>query len=486
MNSSTFFRKLLLYVPVKLVPAFLGIYFIFLLFSVFPEGGYVNYSVGVVSSLIVAQLSTGWIGTSYIYYAVGKKNQATFFYNCLWILIVIAPAAALVAGLVATFFVDGAVFFSVSLLCFSQILFFFLSAVFQAEFLVKHQLVAVLIQAIGQVTAVLFLFEFVSVDFNFAIASLTIGYICAASFLLLIKIKEYGISEIRVQKKLVVETFSAIYRYGSAMSPWMLGMLIMTAVDRFAIGYYKPVGGDAYLSLKDLFVGGAGLLSMPLLMMVHSLLIQRFKEGRFAADIIQASVSFLVISFTGLWVFLHFLGLELFELMTDKPLGITRGAVFLAFLAVFLASVSIYAQKRLEVHRKIGRLAFISLICAVISIPMGFAAGASGGILGIAIAAVAAQLLYLVMLMKSFQKKINVMFFLKPVLWALSLFGCGDILSYTLEHVSAENAIGYWQVNLVWFAAFSLFVLLALWKGVNWAVFMQRSNHTGTVKRAII
>ncbi|MDS1309482.1 hypothetical protein [Marinobacter xiaoshiensis] len=469
MNTSTFFGKLLLYVPVKLVPAFLGIFFIFLLYSVFPEGGYVKYSVGVTSALIAAQLTTMWIGNSYIYYAAGSKSQATFFYSCFWILIVIAPAAALIAGLVSVFFVEADAFLPVLFLCLSQSLFFFLSAVFQATFFVKHQLVAVFIQAVAQVAAVFVLFEYVAVDYKLAIASLSVGYFGAALFLLLVKIKEYGTGGFIVRMDTLRANFLAIYRYGSALSPWMLGMLVMAAADRFVIGYYNLEGGDAYLSLKDLFVGGAGLLSMPLLMMVHSLLISRFRDGRFAMEIVQASVSFLIIVFTGMWVFLQFLGLELFALITDKPEGISRGAVFLAFLAIALASASVYVQKRLEVHRKIGRLALISLACAMVSIVVGFAAGAVGGVFEVAFAAALAQLLYLVVLIKSLQKKLRFFLFLKPVLWAAFLFGSGVVLTHLL--IDGKNVIENWQDSLIWFSGLSSLVLLALWKGVNWGSF---------------
>lgn len=473
MNSSVFFGKLFLYVPVKLVPAFLGIFFIFLLYTAFPEGGYVNYSVGVVSALIAAQLSTMWIGNSYIYYAAGSESQATFFYSCLWTLIAIAPVAALIAGLVSILFVEADAFFPVLLLCLSQSLFFFLSAVFQASFLVKHQLIAVLIQALGQVAAVFILFEYVAVDYKLAIASLSVGYFGAALFLLLVKIKEYGVGGFIVRMESFRANFLAIYRYGSALSPWMLGMLVMAAADRFVVGYYNLDGGDAYLSLKDLFVGGSGLLSMPLLMMVHSLLISRFRGGYFAIEIVQASVSFLIIIFTAMWVFLQFLGLELFVLITDKPESISRGPVFLAFFAIALASMSVYVQKRLEVHRKIGRLALISLVCALVAIVAGFVAGAVGGVLGVAFSAVLAQLLYLAALVKSLQKKLRFFLFFKPVLWSAFLFGCGAVLSHLL--IDGKNVIENWQAGLVWFLVFSPLVLLALWKGVSWGSFTQPS-----------
>ena len=41
MKMNVFLRKLLLYVPVKMVPAISGIFLIFYLYKLFPEGQYV-------------------------------------------------------------------------------------------------------------------------------------------------------------------------------------------------------------------------------------------------------------------------------------------------------------------------------------------------------------------------------------------------------------------------------------------------------------
>ncbi len=471
MNSAIFFRKFFLYVPVKLIPAFLGVYFIFFLYSLFPQGEYVNYALAVATALITAQLSTTWIGISYLYYVTGEKDQATLFYSCLRMLLVIAPLSACGAGFISIFFTRDSAFLYVSLLCLSQILFFFLSAVFQSGFSVSSQLIAVIIQALCQVSFAFLTFEYVVANYKMAIAALSIGYFAASFFLLVIKLKEYGLAKLAIDKNLFKKNLQNIFGYGAALSPWMLGVLIMTAADRFAIGYYNVPGGDAYLSLKDLMVGAGGLLSMPLLMMVHSIVINRFKEGYFAKDIVKSSFSFLIISFSAFWVFLENIGLDLFVLITDKQLGIAHIEIFVAFFSVFLSSVSIYIQKRLEVHRRIGRLAFLSLGCAVVSVAFGFGAGAVGGILEISFAVTAAQTLYFILLMRSTFRIADFTMFLRPSIWSLFLFGAGKLLGF----VFFDNAstAGYWIFSFTWVTVFLFLVLLALWKGVSWSVFTQ-------------
>lgn len=471
MESSAFFKKFLLYVPVKLIPAFVGIFFILFLYSNFPEGEYVSYALGVACALITAQLSAAWVGTSYIYYFSSVKEPASFFYSCFWILVVIAFSASVLSGFISTWFVESGNFFYISVLCFSQILFFFLSAVFQSGFSVGFQLIAVFIQAVSQVLIVVFLFEYVRVDYKFALVSLAAGYLCSAVFLLFIKLKEYGLKGSLIDKKVLLNVLHMIYAYGFALSPWMLGMLAMAAVDRFVIGFYSMQDGDAYLSLKDLIIGGSGLLSMPLLMMVHSLVINKFRNGRFPKDIIQASFSFLIIVFTAFWVFLHFIGLDLFEMITKKPIGVTRSAIYVAFIAVFLSSVSVYAQKRLEVHRKISRLAVISILCAVLSVFIGFFAGKVGGVFEVSFAAAITQLLYLVILMKTMFRKKDLIFLLRPIFSAIFLFASGEFLSYTF--ISKHSFGEYWYEYFIWVMIFMLLVSLVLWRNVDWKSFTQ-------------
>ena len=116
-KGNGFLGKFLLYVPVKLLPAFLTVFFIFFLYRFFPEDEYVSYSVSVSCSLIVAQLSAMWVGNSYVYYFSSIADSRRFFSSCFYLVTLLSPFAALAAALVATFFLSRQVRCTVCCYC---------------------------------------------------------------------------------------------------------------------------------------------------------------------------------------------------------------------------------------------------------------------------------------------------------------------------------------------------------------------------------
>jgi O-antigen/teichoic acid export membrane protein len=473
MKMNVFLRKLLLYVPVKMVPAISGIFLIFYLYRLFPEGQYVSYSVSLFCSLITAQLCAGWVGNSFIYYYSGLEDKRLFVSNCISVVFLIAPVSSVLAATVSVYFSSAAyVFISVWLLCFGQILFFFLSSACQAGFFVKQQLVAVILQAVTQIALIVVLFKFFEVDFRFALLSLAVGYFVAAFYLLYTVLKIFGVSNPFSNIGLFKENLKLIFQYGAALSPWILGMLVMVGADRFAIGYYNVESGDAYLSLKDLFVGAAGLLSMPLLMMVHPFVIKRFREGVFAINVIESSSGFLIVSFSLLWGALYFVGFGFFEIITGKVISVSKLAILFAFIGVFLNSASVYFQKRLEVHRKMKLLAYLSMLSALISVLCAWVGARYWGVVGASVGVLLAQILYFVLVTSSLIKRLDLIrSFSAPILVSAMALLAGYALHLFLQVIAGP--IVEWERDIFWLAGFSGISLISLWKGVKWSEFMR-------------
>ncbi|ROM90407.1 sugar transporter [Pseudomonas brassicacearum] len=473
MNMNVFLQKLLLYVPVKMVPAFSGIFLIFFLYKSFPNGQYVSYSVSLFCSLIAAQLCAGWVGNSFIYYYSGVEDKRLFISNCMSVILLIAPIASLLAAVVSVFFVlESYVFICVWFLCFSQILFFFLSSACQADFLVKQQLVAVVLQALAQILLIVAFFRFVDVDFRYALLALSVGYFIAAFFLLFVMLKKFGVSNPFLDVGVFKDNLRLIYQYGAALSPWILGMLVVAGSDRFAIGYYSIEHGDSYLSLKDLFVGGAGLLSMPLLMMVHPFVIKRFREGVFAVNIIESSSSFLIVAFSLLWCALYFVGFDFFERITGKTIEASKVAILFAFAGVFLNSVSVYFQKRLEVHRRMKLLAYLSMISALISVFFSWVGGRYWGLYGVSLGVLLAQALYFVLVTASMFKRLDLYrSFVLPAFISSLAFLAGYVFYAGLQSIAIS--LLWWEKTVFWLVGFSIVSLFSLWWGVRWSEFMK-------------
>lgn len=473
MNMSVFLRKLMLYVPVKMVPAVSGIFLVFFLYKSFPAGEYVSYSVSLFCALIAAQLCAGWVGNSYIYYYSGVEDKSSFVSNCIFVILCIAPVASVLAATISTLFVDEAgVFVLVWMLCLSQIVFFFLSSICQAGFLVRQQLFAVIMQAVAQIGLVLYYFKFREIDLENALLALIAGYSVAAFSMFMYLSRIFNFSNPLSNIGQLKFDLKRVYQYGGALSPWIFGMLVMAGADRLAIGYYEIEHGDSYLSLKDLFVGGGGLLSMPLLMMVHPFLIKKFREGTFAINIIESSSSFLVVAFALLWSVLYFVGFDFFERITGKEIGASRLVIFYAFAGVFLNSAAVYFQKRLEVHRKMKLLAYISLASALMSIGFAWIGGGLWGLHGIALGVLLAQLIYFVYVVSSLYKRLSVYrSFVLPGIISTLAFSSGYFLDFALT--LELNYSMWWVEPLFWLAGFSLISILAFIFGVRWREFMR-------------
>lgn len=470
-ENQGFLKKFALYIPVKLIPALLTVGFIFFLYRYFPVGDYALYSLSVACSLIVAQLSVSWVGNSFIYLYSVSESKVSLFFSCLLLVFFIAPFSALLVSVVMLFVSNGeAAALLVCVLCVTQVLFFFMSSVCQAKFMVAQQLVAVIIQAFVQIALMLALYGNDELSYQDAIIAVGVGYGCAAFYMLASVVKGFNTSCCSLVLSRFRSDVSLIYTYGSALTPWLLGVLVMAAADRFAIGRLEVSGGDAYLSLKDLFVGAGGLLSMPLLMLVHPLVIKRFRAGAFDGALIQSSMSFLVLIFSLMWIFLFFVGFPVFVYLTGKPLDVSVCVLLVAYIGVFLNCASVYLQKRLEVHRKIRFLAFLSLICSLISVLAAYIGAIFFGLLGAAFGALVGQLIYVVVVGGSLVRKVSFYYGgVKPFVIAMTMFFLGWLLSAIIKFLFMSMA--WWVWMAVWFFVFGALSLIVLWRFVVWSDF---------------
>lgn len=181
----------------------------------------------------------------------------------------------------------------------------------------------------------LFCYQSGSVYYRDAMIALSGGYGAAAAVMLSAVVMGEGLNGPWMASRVLWRDIRSVYNYGAALMPWMLGMLLMLSVDRFSVGYLGLSGGESYLSMKDLFVGVGGLVSMPLLMLVHPLIMKRFREGAFDGALIHSSIGFLIIVFTLLWAVIEFVGFAVFEYFTGKPIVAPMGVLIIAYLGVF-------------------------------------------------------------------------------------------------------------------------------------------------------
>jgi O-antigen/teichoic acid export membrane protein len=468
MFGSVFLGKFFLYIPVKLVPALVTVLFIVLLYKLLPEGQYVFYSICLTASLISAQVFGSWLGSGFIYYYSGQEDKGRYIRLGLAIALIAACLAGLVAGLSVSYFFEGWQAPGITaVLCGMQLLFFFLSAMCQAAFLVKAQLVAVIVQGCIQLAVLYLANAGWGITFESALGSLIMGYLLSSAWLAFYCFRSFISTPGNPGGLGLISTLKTFFRYGGALMPWMLGMLVGNAVDRFAIGFYSVPDGDAYLSLRDLFTGAAGLISMPLLMLVHPLIVNTFKRGRFAMEIVESSLGFLLIAFGLLWFALVGVGFDSFSHMTGKSVTVEYYILFCGYSATVLNGAAIYVQKRMEVHMRMKELAVWSIMAACLAIAGAALGGHYFGLLGIALAALSAQVLYILLVLRSVWKLTSLSRALgRPLLATLAAGALG--LAILQMIISLWPDLEWWSRLMLWLPVYSALCAIALWKGVRW------------------
>ena len=463
-----FFIKFLLYIPVKLIPACSTVVLIVYLYRVLPEGHYTDYSIALACSVMLVQLGTGWIGNSFIYFLPLAADKDALLANALLLLIFIAPVVITVAALVTGFFGGVDSFWAVIFLSSAQIFYFFFFSVLQARFHISEQLWATCLQVISQFLVIFLAFRFVSVDYRGAILALALGHAVGALYLY-IKLRPIVLGS--ALDPVFKSDATRFYSYGVALMPWMLGVLVLANVDKLLIDYFELELSDSYISTKDLFVGASGLISMPLLMLVHPIIVNRFNlNGRFEYDVVSESLRYLLICFSLLWMFLHILGFELFFSLTEKKSSISTVVLFFSYLSVFFACASIYLQKRYEVHRKWSTLALYSVLCAVLSIVMVAFGIFWLGILGASVGGAIGQAAYCCIVSRGLVKRTK---FIKSN-WVLCIFMGGAyamLFEAKLLLVGEGGQSPNWYGIGAWVALFAIVTGCSLFYLVRWDIF---------------
>lgn len=463
-----FFRNFLLYIPVKLVPACSTVLLIAYLYKVLPEGHYTSYSIALACSLMLVQLGTGWVGNSFIYFSPLADDKNALLANALLLLVLVAPIVIVTAAVVSSFFGVAGSFGIVVLLSAAQIFYFFLFSVLQARFRIREQLWATCLQVASQFLFIFVVFQFISVDYRWAVVALALGHAVGGL---------YAYFKLRpiVLKAPTGTAFkndaSRFYSYGAALMPWMLGVLALANADKLLVGYFEFETSDSYVSTKDLFVGASGLISMPLLMLVHPIIINKFNlNKKFEYEIISESLRYLLICFSLLWMFLHILGFELFFFFTDKKSTVSTVVLFFSYLNVFFACASIYLQKRYEVHRKWSVLAWYSVLCAALSVAAVAVGCLLFGILGASVGGALGQAAYCCIVSRGLVKKIKFV----TSSWVLFVTICGTyIVLFKVKFYLGAFVAGLpsWNSIVAWIAVFIVITYSFLIYLVRWNVF---------------
>lgn len=462
MNSHTFLKSIFFYIPVKVSPAIVNIITILILWRLFSSEEYLSYSICVSLAQIFAQISTGWVCNASLFYMSqnDKKYEhiSADFYLCL----ISACTGSLIFS-VTTFLlfhnIPGALI--LFFLCLSQSLFYFLSMVYQGNFLIRKQFYAVMLQGTAQLVILYYIFSNTLSNSLLGIFALTAGFSVAAIFLFV------NLVSLNICTKITFSQFKQnalrILSYGAPMAIWMCANLVLLSSDRFLISYLSITSYE-YVSLKDLLVGVSGLLSMPILMVVHPLYFKLASQGRYPNKIINDSLLVISLLFAGFWSIFSIPGLFLLQKLTGKIIMTPLWLLLVAYIGITVGCLSIYLQKRLEGHKKTSYLARIMCLSAFMSYFLGMVFGSIWGLAGIILSFSSAQLLYFSLIYRSVKQKTHLApILLKSVLMGLFSWVIGQYVWQMINtyYPLDENLWGI-AVWLVCYSPIFMFTLMPL------------------------
>lgn len=464
MLNKRLLKSLLLYLPVKLIPAVNGFAVVTYLYGRLNEGEYVYYSISVAVALLSAQIGGGWVGNAMVYYISTRGKKASLLINSYLTMVSASVLAAILVALgVGLYFEEYYIGVVVFILCLFQGMFYFFSAALQAVYNVTGQLCAVLIQASCQLLPLIILFHIAGAHFEFAVLAIALGFLAGTLAMLPFITAEFNLSLRLLNLKKFNSDFKDLLNYGGPMAIWTVATLFMFTIDRFVVGAYQLPNGDSYLSMKDLLLGASSLISMPLLMLLHPLIFSLFKERGFPSALIEQTIAILILAFSLFWTFWQIVGIPAFQYFSGRTVTTPTIIIFLILVTNLSACIAIYLQKRLEAHKRTITLAKLACVAALASLVLSFVLGAIFELYGVVAANVLSQLLYCWLLTRSTRKRLNIpKIIFSPILkgmsyWVIGILGW-YVLSQILINLSQAWILTAW---LVIYLALSIFIIKA-------------------------
>lgn len=460
----SFLRDILLYIPIKLLPA-VSIFTIILYFAKHLSGSdYLSYSTGLSVSAISVQLCCGWLSAAIVFLLPISSNRELFISDSIILCVTLGFASGLIGGFITLVILqDPASAVIVFAICLTQSFYVTFNAISQADRRVIPQLIAS-----GIFSAALLVFAILSsyllqANQRIALASFALAYMVG---LLPITIPHLlrTFQNIRTgTRRSYRENVVAIARYGSPLSVWAASLLILNSGEKF----FPIQSGtfETYIVTKDLLIGGSSLISMPLIMAAHPLIFRAFREGRSYIKLITSCITLLSIAFGFVWCLFYFFGFDILRSLTSKNPHEVKLEVFIIYFALYLSSLGIYIQKPLEIEFRTTTIAAISVVVAIVSLPAFFAFTPKYDALGAAITLLLSQITYIFFL--TIISKLPALQIIKAIIIFLAVIAIGySLKGFAEQYLSHMNRVLQTCLWLVLYFAFVAATTLTAFKKI--------------------
>ena len=420
-------KDLLGYLPVKLVPAITGFAAILILTHNLMPVEYGVYSVVMASVVLMNQIFGTWLSNAvlYVYPGYQKKYDREFQILTVKLQGIAALAATIIGYTVITLTTrDHLLGLIGAFIILSQLFQSLMMTFLQSARYLTGQAVSVIVQSLSQLAVLCVLVYLANGKEAAALFAVLAGSIACIPVLLF----RTGIlpwKKAKDDNMAVGDVFRKLLSYGLPMCIWFFATQFYIIGDRILLTWFGSTAGlGQYASFRDLATGCAGLLTMPLLLASHPIIMSMWKnkvERSAIEQLMTRNLVILTVLFTPIFVAVDLVGPTLLvEIFGEKYL-LDKPTMLLVVGSIFLGCVTMYVQKGLEVTGKTLRMA---MIAAVISFGGNIVAIPHYGVLGAATVVVLVQVLYLSFVWYTTRNILNPKIPM-PILWKLALWAIG-------------------------------------------------------------
>jgi len=402
LSNSQLLYDLLYYVPSKLIPAILGFILVIVLTHSLTPDEFGQYATILAIVNLSDTLVSAWLRQSILrFYADYQVNGNTreFQEKALSLVVPATLMVGLVTGFVMRALGYGLKQIMLALgVLFTQIIFSYLTTLYQSSRLARHYAMVTIIQSTVQIAWVLGLVYLGRGGYPLAVLALAAGYLGGEFYIFLRRAKtdvHIGLTFRNLDWKLNRNLLG----YGLPMSVWFLCFQLLFLANRLIIGSlrsYEEVG--IYASAYDLIIGASNLMMTPFLLAAHPIILQLWAltgERALVEELIKRIFRYLLLLFAPMFFFSLTVNEELFCVL-GRGFGIKGWIVPVLVATAFCGGFSMYVHKGLEIAKRTDIMMGVAALTAFLNIMLNLLLVGQYGYPAAAVIALISYLFYMV------------------------------------------------------------------------------------------
>ncbi|MFC4296743.1 hypothetical protein ACFO0J_01655 [Castellaniella hirudinis] len=421
----------------------------------FPSEGYVAYSAAIAAGVIGSQIASGWIASSVIFYFPLRKGKADFIIQVMKIAVAsVVLSSVITASIFFLFFRNLTLSISVLFLIIVQGLFYVAVSLFQPERRMRGQVVSAFVLCMAQLLFAGYVILVNNHSLPLSVAGYGAGFLAGlVTLFLYIRWTWFTSVFLKRQRRLAATESpfenSRFLAYGGPMFLWFALMLVSSYTDRFFLGQVGGPGVAGYAFTKDILIGVSGFISMPIMLIAHSMIFRLFREKKKQelSQLIEFSTTLLAVLFlAAIFFYVSFVKVQLTYFSPDLQ-HVSFFRAFLIGVGIMISTLALYSQKKFEVLGHLKQLVVLAAISNAVALLAYMYSSYSQSLDYFAISYVACALLYFCLTLWVGEREIRFTLNYRMVAFVLAAF--------VMMHFLAPSAIYNGSVN---------------WKAVIWAV----------------